>query len=116
MSDLRLSRATHDRAAHVRLDPVRLAAAWSDPRARIVQVHDSAALLVEDGSDLAYLMTDQIDLQNQQLTFLGFDPEGVPYFSIDQELVPAEGQCVRQLREISSRLPAGPSGLFVHAV
>jgi len=115
MSELRLSRATHDRSAHLRLDHARLAAVWADPRARVLQVHDSAALLRADGSDLAYLTPDQVDPAVPRI-FLGFDPEGIPYFAVDQELVAGEDQRVTHLREISSRLSAGASGLFVHAV
>jgi NAD+ diphosphatase len=92
-----------------------LDALWEDPQARILQVHDSAALTREDGSDLAYLTADQIDPTLMRL-FLGFDPEGVPYFAVDGELEPGEGQRITHLREISSRLGAGASGLFVHAV
>src|SRR5690349_727695 len=99
MDDLRLARATHDRAAHLRLDPERLEAAWSDERARILPVHDSAAVLWEDGSDLVYLTTDQIDLEQEPVTFLGRDAEGVPYFSVDRELVAADGQRITHLRE-----------------
>jgi NAD+ diphosphatase len=119
MSELRLSRATHDRSAHLRLDQAALDAAWADPRARVLQVHDSASLLVADGSDLAYLTPHQIGDQlgdDVLRLFLGSGPDGTPYFAVDRELVPAGDQRVTNLREISSRLSAGASGLFVHAI
>lgn len=119
MSELRLSRATHDRSAHVRLDPAGLAAAWAHPQARVMQVRDSASLLLADGSDLAYVTPDQIkdDLPPDAMRlFLGFDAEGRPCFAVDRELVAGAEHRVTHLREISSRLPAGPSGLFVHAI
>ncbi len=115
MSELRLSRATHDRSAHLRLDAAALAAAWAHPQAKVLQVRDSASLLLADGSDLVYLTPDQIS-EDVSRFFLGFDPEGAPYFAVDRELVAAEEQRVTHLREISSRLPAGASGLFVHAI
>lgn len=118
MSELRLSRATHDRSAHLRVDQAALDTAWADPRARVFSVHDSSTLLLADGSDLAYLTVAQIssDIAPELRLFLGRDPEGIPYFAIDQELVPGDEHRVTHLREISSRLPAGASGLFVHAV
>src|SRR5262249_31438754 len=115
MSELRLSRATHDRSAHLRLDAAALEKAWADPRARVVQVHDSASLLQPDGTDLAYLTPSQIDDDALRM-FLGFDPDGVPYFGVDRELVAEGEQRVSNLREISSRLGAGATGLFVHAI
>ena len=78
MSELRLSRATHDRSAQLRLDQAALDAAWADPRARVLQVHDSASLLVADGSDLAYLTPDQLEGQvggDVLRLFLGSGPE-----------------------------------------
>ncbi|WP_019875729.1 NAD(+) diphosphatase [Sporichthya polymorpha] len=118
MNELRLSRATHDRSAHLRLDPKALDAAWSDPRARVLVVRDSASLLLADGSDLVYLTSSQLeDVAPDGRFFLGFDDAGVPYFAVDRELVAnGEEQRVTHLREISSRLSAAASGLFVHAV
>ena len=115
MSELRLSRATHDRSAGVRLDQGALDAAWAHPRTRVLQVRDSASLLLADGSDLVYLTPDQVDSDAARM-FLGFDPDGTPYFAIDRELVAEGDQRITHLREISSRLPAGVSGLFVHAI
>ena len=119
MSELRLSRATHDRSAHVRLDPAGLEAAWAHPQARVLQIRDSATLLLADGSDLVYVTPDQIHAEMGPAAtrlFLGFDPEGVPYFAVERDLEAAADHRVTHLREISSRLPAGASGLFVHAV
>ena len=115
MSELRLSRATHDRSANVRLDEAALEAAWAHPQAKVLQVRDSASLLLADGSDLVYLTPSQVGPDTQPL-FLGFGPEGVPYFAVDRELTAEADQRVTHLREISSRLPAGASGLFVHAI
>ncbi len=116
MSEPRLSRANHDRSAHLRVDQAALDAAWADPRARVLQVHDSASLLLADGSDLAYLTPGQFNAPVSGAFFLGRDPDGVPYFAVDRELVASGEQRVTHLREITSRLPAGASGLFVHAI
>ncbi len=115
MNELRLSRATHDRSAHLRLDAAALDAAWTHPQARVLQVRDSASLLLADGSDLFYVTPSQIDAQALRY-FLGFDPDGRPYFAVDQDLVAGDENRITHLREISSRLPAGASGLFVHAI
>jgi NAD+ diphosphatase len=114
-SELRLSRATHDRSAGVRVDQTALDAAWAHPKARVLQVRDSASLLLADGSDLVYLTPDQVEPDAPRM-FLGVDPDGVPCFAVDRELAPEADQRVTHLREISSRLPAGASGLFVHAI
>ena len=115
MNELRLSRATHDRSANLRLDQAALDAAWAHPKARVLQVRDSASLLLADGSDLVYLTPDQVESDAERM-FLGFDPDGVPYFAIDRELAAEGDHRITHLREISSRLPAGASGLFVHAI
>lgn len=117
MSELRLSRATHDRSAHLRVDQGALDAAWADPRARVLQVRDSASVLLADGSDLAYLTTSHFGaVRHSDAFFLGSDPDGIPHFAVDQELVVAGGDRVTHLREITSRLSAAASGLFVHAI
>ncbi|HUR76125.1 MAG TPA: NAD(+) diphosphatase [Sporichthya sp.] len=118
MRELRLSRATHDRSAHLRLDQAALDAAWAHPQAKVLQVRDSASLLLADGSDLAYLTPDQVSVQpdGADRFFLGFGPDGAPYFAVDRDLVAEGEQRVTHLREISSRLPAGAAGLFVHAI
>lgn len=119
MSELRLSRATHDRSAHLRLDQAALHAAWADPRAKVVQIRDSATLLLADGTDLVYLTPDQVDPElaaEASRFFLGFDPDGAPCFAVERDLIAEGEQRVTHLREISSRLPAGACGLFVHAI
>ncbi len=114
-SALRLSRSTHDRSAHLRLDDDELAGLWADPRAGVLQVWDSASLLLPDGSDLMFLTPSQVDPQAERY-FLGLDPDGAPRFAVNAEFAAAGDARVTHLREISGRLGPGGAGLFVHAV
>ena len=51
LTGLALSRAVVDRSAHLRADTAWLAAAWSDPRSRVLPVQHGRALChVADGS------------------------------------------------------------------
>jgi NAD+ diphosphatase len=110
-----LSVSTHDRAAHLRLDPDALAAAWADPRARVLRVHNSLAAFSEDGSDLAYLTPDQVDASAARY-FLGLDSDGAPFFAVDAPWEPGPGERAVGLRDISSRLGPTGAGLYVHAL
>jgi NAD+ diphosphatase len=110
-----LSRSTHDRAAHLRLDPAALAAAWADPRARVIRVHRGLAAFGADGTELAYLTPDQVDPAAARY-FLGLDPDGTPYFAADGPWEAAEGERAVGLRDISATLGPTAAGLYVHAL
>jgi len=110
-----LSRGTHNRAAHLRSDAAGLAAAWDDPRARVLRVHDGLAAFSGDGADIAYLTPSQIDPDASRY-FLGLDGDGVPYFAVDAPWEPVEGERAVGLRQISTSLGATAGGLYVHAL
>ncbi|HEY2832099.1 MAG TPA: NAD(+) diphosphatase [Sporichthyaceae bacterium] len=110
-----LSRSTHDRAAHLRLDPAALAAAWDDPRAKVIRVHGGLAAFGSDGKELAYLTASQVNPAAARY-FLGLDADGSPYFAADGPWEPAEGERAVGLRDISSSLGPTAAGLYVHAL
>jgi NAD+ diphosphatase len=110
-----LSTSTHDRAAHLRMDPAAQAAAWSDPRARVIRVHNLLAAFAEDGSDLAYLTPDQVD-DGAARYFLGLGEDGVPYWAVDAPWEPGPGERAIGLRDISTSLGPTAAGLYVHAL
>jgi NAD+ diphosphatase len=110
-----LSRSTHDRAGHLRLDAAALAAAWADPRARVIRVHRGLAAFGADGTELAYLTPDQVDPAAARY-FLGLDADGSPYFAADGPWEPAPGERAVGLRDISSALGPTAAGLYVHAL
>ena len=113
---LTLSRATHDRMAHLRLDDESLARAWADPRARVLRVHDSHGVIRADGDELAFLTPDQIDLASGERYFLGVGADGVPYFAFDAPYTPGADERSVWLREITSTMDDTAAGLFVHAI
>jgi len=110
-----LSASTHDRAAHLRLDQAALAAAWADPRARVIRVHQGLAAFAEDRAELAYLTPDQVDAAAPRY-FLGLDQDSAPFFAIDAPWEPGPGERAVGLRDISSSLGPTAAGLYVHAL
>jgi NAD+ diphosphatase len=110
-----LSSSTHDRAAHLRMDPAAQAAAWADPRARVLRVHEGLAVFAADGRDLAYLTTGQVDPAGARY-FLGLDAAGVPYWALDAPYALGEDERAVGMREISGSLDPSAAGLYVHAL
>lgn len=115
---LTLSRAVHDRAAHLRIDGSELARAWADPRARVLRVHESTCLTTDTG-ELALLTSAQVEASGAAVLeryFLGNDPDGTPLFAVAGPYEPGPGQRATNLREVSASWPDRDAGLFVHAV
>ena len=54
---LALSRSTVDRATHLRGDAAWVAAAWADPRTRVLVVRDSSALVRVGGNQPELVFT-----------------------------------------------------------
>jgi NAD+ diphosphatase len=106
---------THDRAAHLRPNAAALAEAWAHPEARVLRVHQTATALREDGSDIAYLTTSQVE-RPEDAWFLGLDTAGRPYFALAGEFEAGPGEVAATLRDISRTLSSDAVGLFVHAV
>ncbi len=107
---LALSRATLDRAAGRRSDPEWLAAAWADPRSRVVQVGAGRALGDTDGLRLVPSATAPLG----ERYLLGVDGEGAAYFAVHLPDGPPPGDSV-SLREAGALLPDRDAGLFAHA-
>jgi NAD+ diphosphatase len=120
---LALSRAEVDRAAARRGDAEWLAAAWADPRTRVVVVHGGQALVRADadGEDLVLVSPDQAPDGVRFL--LGTDTDGVAYFGVSGPLPGPEdlGEQGAGARPVTLR-QAGPLlsdrdvGLLTHAV
>jgi NAD+ diphosphatase len=110
-----LSGGTHDRLSALRLDPTALERIWSDPRTRVLRVHEGAAALYVDGSDLSFLPIAEIDPQAARY-FLGVGPDGVPYFAADGPFALGPDERAANVRELPADLSPAASGLFAHAV
>ncbi|MGQ0625160.1 MAG: NAD(+) diphosphatase [Sporichthyaceae bacterium] len=115
LNRLRLSQGSHDRASALRTDAEAIERAWTDPRAKVLRVHESSSVLLADGSDLALVTPGHFD-EPVEHYFLGFDDAGMPFFAVHAVFEPAEDERRTHLREISSRLGGAAAGLFVHAV
>ena len=132
---LALARETVDRATERRADPAWLAAAWADPRTRVLVVNAGKALVrfTEGGAELVFISPAEAPPGVRFL--LGVDRAGIVYFGMDAPLGRAtwDGQRAadgareareareagvrpRSLREVGSLLGDRDAGLLTHAV
>jgi NAD+ diphosphatase len=113
---LALARGTVDRVTEKRSDPDWLAAAWKDPRTRVLVVSDGQALVRMDNehADLVFLSPPEAPPGLRML--LGQDTDGVIYFGVNGELPSPAGVRAISLREAGSLLGDRDAGLFTHAV
>jgi NAD+ diphosphatase len=126
LAGLALARAGTDRAAHHRTDDAWLAAAWSDPRSRVLVVSASRVLVTYAGASAAALQLlspEQAPAGERYL--LGVGPDGVAYFAVAAAELPAgappgdggaAGPVGAGLREVGALLDDRQVGLLVHAV
>ena len=123
---LALARETVDRATERRADPAWLAAAWADPRTRVLVVRSGRALVrfAEGRADLVFISPAEAPPGVRFL--LGVDADGVVYFGVDAPLdrVPMDGQRApdepgvrpSSLRQVGSLLGDRDAGLLTQAV
>jgi NAD+ diphosphatase len=121
LGELSLSRATLDRAAHLRTDAGALADLWADPRTRTLVVAGGQALVREDAGEdrsTALVLAEPADAPDGERAFLGLDVDGGAYFAVGAErLAPSVGDArAAGLREVGSLLDARDAGMLVHAV
>jgi NAD+ diphosphatase len=116
---LALARAQVDRSAARRADADWLAAAWADPRTRVLVVHDGQAL-VAAGSGSARLVFVRPEQAPEGVCFLlGTDADGVAYFGVAGQLPPADAADApgpAGLRQAGPLLSDRDVGLMTHAV
>jgi len=83
---LALSRSTVDRATRLRGDTAWVAAAWADPRTRVLVVHDSSALVRADGNQPELVFVSPGEAPDGTRFLLGVDEGDVVYFGVSGEL------------------------------
>ncbi|MFC5185334.1 NAD(+) diphosphatase [Actinomadura harenae] len=110
-----LARGTLDRAADRRGDDAFLAAAWDDPRTRVVVVRRGEVNVVV-GDEPALVLLPPGDAPSGDRYFLGVDGDGVAYFAVAAPLPVVEGADPAGLRRVGALLPDRDSGLMTHAV
>ena len=118
LTGLALSRAVVDRSAHLRADAAWLAAAWSDPRTRVLPVqHGRALCRVADGSARLQFIS-PAEAPDGVRFLLGTDAGDVAYFGVaGPPPEPAEPDSrAAHLREVGPLLSDRDAGLMTHAV
>jgi NAD+ diphosphatase len=120
---LALSRSGVDRATQRRGDAAWLAQAWTDPRTRVLVVHDSRALVAARDGELELAFVSSADAPEGTRFLLGVDSEGVAYFGVNggAELEPSTRSADSEvkpmaLRQAGALLSDRDAGLFTHAV
>ncbi|HYN75309.1 MAG TPA: NAD(+) diphosphatase [Candidatus Limnocylindria bacterium] len=111
---LALARTAVDPAAEHRKDEAWLAAAWADPRAQVLLLHDGRTLV--DGHRLVPVSTKTAGEGERYL--LGVDVDGAPWFAVlrAEPLEVDGGPAAAGLREVGAVLDDRDAGLLVHAV
>jgi NAD+ diphosphatase len=119
LRNLALSRAELDRSVERRGDAAWLAAAWANPRTRVLVVRDGQAL-VSDGADGPALVLVPPEQAPDGVRFLlGTDADGVAYFGVAGPLsAPDAAGAPRpaSLREAGPLLSDRDVGMMTHAV
>jgi NAD+ diphosphatase len=118
LTDLVLARAEVDRSAHLRADTAWLAAAWAEPRSRVLAV-EQGRVLCDMGHELARLMFVSPPQAPDGVRFLlGVDDHDVAYFGVAGPLAEPPRETVRAvpLREAGPLLSDRDAGLLTHAV
>jgi NAD+ diphosphatase len=120
---LALARSTVDRATERRTDTAWVAAAWADPRTRVLVVSDSQALVRSAGNGPELVLLSPADAPEGTRFLLGVDDGGVAYFGVSGVLgtegtVRSEENNVKpmSLRQVGAVLSDRDAGLMTHAV
>jgi NAD+ diphosphatase len=123
LGPLALSRTAVDRATARRTDADWVAAAWADPKTRVVVVHDSRALVRTDAEHPELALLAPQDAPEGTRFLLGVDSADIAYFgvsaTIDAEATLRSGEGVFRalhLRQVGAALSDRDVGLFTHAV
>ncbi len=118
LTDLVLARAELDRSAHLRADQAWLAAAWAEPRSRVLVV-EHGRVLCDMGRELARLLfVSPLQAPDGVQFLLGVDDDDVAYFGVAGPLAEPPRETVRAvpLREAGPLLSDRDAGLLTHAV
>jgi NAD+ diphosphatase len=120
---LALSRSAVDRATQRRGDTAWLEEAWADPRARVLVVQDSRALVRTRDGQLELVFVSPADAPEGTRFLLGVDADGIAYFgvsgAVEREPATRSDSADAQpmaLRQAGALLSDRDAGLMTHAV
>ena len=121
LTDLALSRAVVDRAAHRRSDTDWLERAWTDPGSGVLRVRDSAVAGAGEPPRLDVSWPDDArrsEVGPEHRYLLGVDRDDRAWFAADvgRAGLADDGATYRGLREVGTLLDPRDAGLVVHAV
>ena len=122
LRNLALSRSEVDRATVRRGDDEWLAAAWADPRTRVLVVHDSYALVRVDGNQPELVFVSPGEAPGGTRFLLGVDEGDVVYFGVSgaggDGTLRSDEKNVKpmSLRQVGAVLSDRDAGLLTHAV
>jgi NAD+ diphosphatase len=110
---LALSRATIDRAAHVRTEPGLVERLWADPTTRVLRVGDGRAPVLRlDGGTRLHLVSPSQAPGDALRVLLGVDADGTAYVAVED--TPEEGWAT--LRQVGAVLDDRDAGLLTESV
>lgn len=116
LSDLMLSRSTHDRRGIERDDPSLLERLWGDERTRVLRWSAGATPVVDhEGATRLDLVAPSVVGERSIRAFLGRDVDGVAHVVAQVEHERVEGDGWEDLRLVAPRLDETDAGLFTQA-
>jgi NAD+ diphosphatase len=109
-----LARTTLDRAARHRRDEAWLADAWKRGDVLVVDIAHGGRALVRDRADgsAELVLVDSSAAPDGDRLFLGVDPDGTPFFSVDAPLPAIDGTRAATLRDVGHLLDDRDAGVF----
>jgi NAD+ diphosphatase len=113
-----LARTTLDRAAHRRRDASWLAEAWQRALVLVVDIGGGGRALVrdrDDGTATLVLLEPDAAPETGDRFFLGVEPDGTPFFTIDAPLPEIDDARPVTLRDVGHLLDDRDTGLFTAA-
>jgi NAD+ diphosphatase len=117
LGELALARGTVDRVTKRRTDKDWIAAAWKDPRTRVLVVCEGHAVVREDAGRVELIFVSPEEVPPGTRFLLGQDEDEVVYFGVSGPLgKPADGERTASLREVGALLGDRDTGLLTHAV
>jgi len=123
LPDLALSRGEVDRATARRSDAEWLAAAWADPRTRVLVIEDGKALIRSGDGREELVFVPPAQAPDGVRFLLGIDGDGIVYFGVpgplpDAAAAAVPGSEIRSagLRQAGPQLSDRDVGLMTHAV
>jgi NAD+ diphosphatase len=118
LSGLALARGEVDRSAHLRGNADWLAAAWADPRTRVIVVEQGQAQCELDAEQARPVFVSPARAPDGVQFLLGVDDDHIAYFGVAGPLPEPSrpGTSAAYLREVGPLLSDRDAGLLTHAV